>query len=192
MRGGFGLYYQYYYRHGSESRVGLNAPYLVDAQLSRTSTEAPALFLQNGFPPDTLTPVDIKNLDQVSQLFIRAIDSNLRVTEIYQGSYGFQYSFTPNLLVEADYVVNAGHHIWNLSNVNQSRLNPPGQPPVIPFPDFRQNRSLPPSQTGPTYIEWLDSADNSIYDGLQVKLEKRFSKGLNFLAAYTWSKSLAT
>lgn len=36
----------------------------------------------------------------------------------------------------------------------------------------------------------LESSANSIYHGLQVGLTKRFSKGLQFNAFYTWSKSM--
>ena len=35
-----------------------------------------------------------------------------------------------------------------------------------------------------------DTIANSSYNSLQVSFERRFSKGLQFLAAYTWSKSL--
>jgi hypothetical protein len=34
-----------------------------------------------------------------------------------------------------------------------------------------------------------DTIANSSYNSLQISLERRFSKGLQFLAAYTWSKS---
>ena len=34
-----------------------------------------------------------------------------------------------------------------------------------------------------------DTIANSAYNSLQVSLERRFSKGLQFLAAYTWSRS---
>jgi hypothetical protein len=33
---------------------------------------------------------------------------------------------------------------------------------------------------------------DSFYNGLEVKLEKRFSNGLTFRTAYTWSKDLGT
>src|SRR6201999_3426024 len=35
-----------------------------------------------------------------------------------------------------------------------------------------------------------DVVANSNYNSLQASLEKRFSQGLQFLAAYTWSKSI--
>ncbi|MGH9453961.1 MAG: hypothetical protein ACRD2O_08330, partial [Terriglobia bacterium] len=36
----------------------------------------------------------------------------------------------------------------------------------------------------------IDTLANSAYNSLQLSLEKRFSRGLQFLASYTWSKSL--
>lgn len=47
-----------------------------------------------------------------------------------------------------------------------------------PFPQF----------TGVTYFQ--PPAGNSTYHSLQAKFEKRFSKGLLFLASYTWAKTL--
>jgi hypothetical protein len=41
-----------------------------------------------------------------------------------------------------------------------------------------------------TRIRFLDSGANSWYQGLQVNLNKRLTKGLQFNIAYTWSKSL--
>ena len=37
-----------------------------------------------------------------------------------------------------------------------------------------------------------ESAGESWYDGLEASLTKRFSRGLQFLASYTWAKSLDT
>ncbi len=43
-----------------------------------------------------------------------------------------------------------------------------------------------------TQIFTQDGIVNSSYNSLQMSVEKRFSKGLQFLAAYTWSKSFDT
>jgi hypothetical protein len=119
---------------------------------------------------------------QVSQLFIRAIDTNLKPSTIYEGSYGFQYSVTNSWVIEADYVFNQARHLWDLSNENQPNLVTPGKPAVIPFPLFVQG-------TSPTHIEWLSSVSNSNYNALQIAADKRFSRGLTFHGVYTWSKA---
>jgi hypothetical protein len=46
----------------------------------------------------------------------------------------------------------------------------------LPFPDFGQNAS------------YATTDGNSYYHGLQLKVEKQFATGLNFLGTYTWSK----
>ena len=119
----------------------------------------------------------------MSQLFIRAIDSHLVPSTIYEGSYGFQYSVTNNFVLEANYVFNQARHLWDLANENQPNLITPGTPPVIPFPNFVQG-------TSPTHIEWLSSASNSNYNALQISGDKKMSYGVTFHAAYTWSKAL--
>jgi hypothetical protein len=68
-------------------------------------------------------------------------------------------------------------------NINQAHLpNPANITPITsrrPFPDFGDILSS-------------NFQENSIYDALQARLEKRFSGSLNFLAAYTWGHSIDT
>ena len=49
--------------------------------------------------------------------------------------------------------------------------------------------SSSPSRTWST-INYFDPNNRSIYNGLQVKLNQRFSRGLQYLASYTFGKSL--
>jgi hypothetical protein len=185
MRGGFGVYYQNTYRYGSESQLALNPPFLVDAQANSQPSQAPTILLQNGFPSNFLAPVDVNNTSAVAQLFIRAIDSHLKPSTIYQGSYGFQYSVNSNFVVEANYVLNRARHLWDLVNENQPNLITPGSPPVLAFPNFVQTSG------SPTYVEWLTGQSNSTYNALQLGADKRLSRGLGLHMAYTWSKALS-
>jgi len=183
-RAGAGVYFQNYYRYGSESQMALNPPFLTDHAINNAPTGAPPLFLQNGFPANFLAPVDITDIAAVSQLQLRTVDPNLVPSTIYEGSFGFQYSLANNWLVETYYVWNQARHLWDLSNLNQGDLVTPGQPPVFPYPLYMQG-------TLPTFIENLESASNSNYNALQVTLDKKISNGLLIHAAYTHSKAMS-
>ena len=104
--------------------------------------------------------------------------------------YSHQYNFTiqkelfGNLLFEVAYIANLSHKLGGQSlNVNQIPLvngrGPAAQAQTArPFPHFNNVTLLSPP--------W----GNSTYHALNVKMEKRYSNGLNFLANYTWSKFL--
>jgi hypothetical protein len=59
-----------------------------------------------------------------------------------------------------------------------------------PFCEPTTGAGCPPDGT-PVFASIFaqDTIANSAYNSLQVSLERRFAKGLQFLAAYTWSKS---
>jgi hypothetical protein len=59
-----------------------------------------------------------------------------------------------------------------------SGLTIPAYRLALPYPEFTGVSGNDPP--------WA----NSIYNALQVRVEKRFSHGLQFLATYTWSKSI--
>lgn len=184
LRAGAGVYFASYYRYGSESQLALNPPFLTDHAINNAPGETPPLRVQDGFPPAFLNPVSINDIAAVSQLQLRTVNQNIVPSTIYQGSFGVQYSLATNWLLEVNYAGNRGHHLWDLTNLNQGDLVHPGSPPVFYFPLFMQGAL-------PTFVEFLDSNANSTYNALQVTLDKRMSSGLGLHLTYTWSKALS-
>ncbi|HYL38899.1 MAG TPA: TonB-dependent receptor [Bryobacteraceae bacterium] len=179
FRGGGGMFYQAFDRQGSESLLELNPPYLIDTRQFLPANVAPAFLLKDGFPANTLTPFALDNFTRIKQLgMIRAVNPFLRPAYVENYSAGFQYQLHQDLVLDAAWVGNYGHHEWALGNLNQGILLNPGQAPFFRYPDFGQ-------------IEYKDSIGNLNYNALQMKLEKRFSRGLSFLVSYTFSKALA-
>lgn len=100
------------------------------------------------------------------------ISPHYRDGYLQQWNVDVQHEVAPGTVLDIAYVGAKGTHLIDTRNFNQPR--PGGAPP---FPQF-----------GPAQI--YESEANSSYHSLQVRGERRFEKGLTFLAAYTWSKSL--
>jgi hypothetical protein len=91
-------------------------------------------------------------------------------------SFGFQYQFTPTLIVDATYVANLGRHLESVTNPNTPRPGPGDIQARRPFPQFRAIRLRG------------DNFGTSQYHSMQLKIEKRLSHGLTYLTSYTLSK----
>jgi hypothetical protein len=81
--------------------------------------------------------------------------------------------------VQAGYVTSLARHLEVFpGNNNVTSIQPTSVDvtTLVPFPDFGRGSSQ------------ADTEGNSYYHSLQTKVEKQFAGGLNFLAAYTWSK----
>jgi len=50
--------------------------------------------------------------------------------------------------------------------------------------------SSPPSNPALTFANFVDNTSTSNYNALQVKVQRRLSRGLQFLASYSWSHSI--
>jgi hypothetical protein len=91
------------------------------------------------------------------------------------------------LSAQISYVVTSGSHLQTgVSTNNVSQLYPAGHSTSdqypnneVPFPDFSHGAS------------YHQTVGRSIYNGLQTRLEQQFANGLQFLAAYTWSKTIS-
>ena len=99
--------------------------------------------------------------------------------------YAMEYNFTieraitPSLTLDLGYVGSLGRHLFVEETINTAPTAGTGAlTPRLPLQNFGP---------GTTYAN--DMA-NSTYNSLQVKLDKRFSNGLTFLASYTYSKCL--
>jgi hypothetical protein len=81
-----------------------------------------------------------------------------------------------------DYVGSVGRHQF---------IQPAANTALYPGPGSLASRGQPFPQYGGAF-SYDENVGNSSYNALQAKLQKSLSFGLDFLASYTWSKSLDT
>jgi hypothetical protein len=180
LRGGFGIFYQVMDRIGSESILQLNPPHVIDVSVTTAANAPPLLQLRDGFLPPPTT-VD------VTRLQLRTRDFNERSPYSQQVSLGPQFQLARDLAVDVSFVGNYSRKIRKLRNLNQGRIVTPGVGPVvIPYPSF----CTTPGQLPCAFIQWLGTDGTGNYNSLQMTVNKRFSRGFSFMAAYTLGKAL--
>jgi len=93
-------------------------------------------------------------------------------------SLAIQRALNNSSMIELAYVGTSGNRLLTASDINAAL-------PGATSPTTRQ-------PYGPALgeIRELSNSAHSIYHGLQTKFQRRFSRGLYFLASYTWSKSI--
>jgi hypothetical protein len=184
VRAGYGRFFMLFERAGSEDQLALNLPYLVNNVVTAgtTSQTANNMRLQTGFNlslnPTAVDPTLVR---------LRAVNPEAVDPNIDQWNLGIQRQLPGNMVATLDYVGTKGTHLSTLRNLNQPFFNANGTimnavingklQPVLHYPAL-----------GP--IEFRDNGGNSNYHGGELTLEKRFSQGLSFRAAYTYSKSI--
>ena len=145
----------------------------------------PAFLLRNGFPAPPAT-VDLNAgfgavpVGQAVRYAPQFIEQHRQLGYSQQWNLTIQRELKWSTLLEAGYVANVGHKL-NASNTSVNQVPPAlmaaGNAQIRrPFPQFANVVSVAPM------------FGNSNYHAMNVKLEKRFANGLNFLSNYTWSK----
>ena len=197
-RGGFGLFYNGFENRGFSPNLGENYPFQFNFQFHQPDDNHPLVFpgcttpgpggsatgnatLETGF---ACTPLDPASpLFNPSGLALRGIQFDYVTPYSMSGNFTLQYQLRPTLSVQAGYVTSLGRHLEVFPNSNNVHQLLPATLPAgqsvnnyLPFPDFGQGSS------------YAIISGNSYYHGLQTKVEKQFSGGLNLLATYTWSK----
>ncbi len=129
--------------------------------------------LQQGFPANSLVDPNTPILFSISP--------KITTPFMQQWFMGFQYELPANTVLEISYVGSHGADLFGLFNGNQAV---PTADPTIPTAPRRPDPNIDAG------IDTLRSNLFSNYNGLQVRLEKRFSHGLQFEAAYTYSHAL--
>jgi hypothetical protein len=107
-------------------------------------------------------------------------DPNIRNVYSEQWNLEIQHELLANLAMSAAYV--GSHNLRIAIGGDYNTAVVPGPGPIGP-------RQLWPYAP---VTAWDRAAGQSHYHGLQVKLERRMARGLAFLTAYTWSKSIDT
>jgi hypothetical protein len=186
VRGGFGIFYGGMESFGS-GNLGNSYPFVVSASVSApscTSTSCPSLAASSAggvtLEAGMGTQLSKGLVNFISYPGLNTIDPNFKTT--YSEGYNLtvERSLPGNMVATVGYVGNVSKHLITSGGPNspEALLNPANSTrSVQAFPTF-----------GSDNLE--DYAAFGDYNGLQAKLQKRYSNGLDFLTTYTWSHSL--
>jgi len=105
-------------------------------------------------------------------------DTRLRTPYYQEWNFALQQALPFTMSVELAYAGSKGTHLQVLTDQNQVRVPGPGDiQPRRPYPNY-----------GP--FAAIQNRGNSTYNSLQLKVQKRYSRGLSFLSSFTYSKAL--
>ena len=165
VRGGYGIYYNLVERIGSEDQLVLNPPGLRNISITAPGgSTTPALILRNGFPPNFL---DASNINYRS-LLLRTAQLDGENSMFHQFAMGMERQLSASFVASADAIASVGRNITLLRNLNQ----PANGNGARPYPNFG-------------HIQYRDHDGKSRYRGVDLSLEKRFSRGHSYRVSYT-------
>jgi len=159
-----------------------------DNELSGSNFEV--FHLDQG-PPAPVFPAVPSNglLPLPDGVFARARPTRMRLPTLDAFNVTLQRQITPTLSAEIAYVGNKGTHGFVANNpaFNANQFSAVGFAAGVPQSQRRRFFNAYGWTQG---VDFFCNCASSNYHSLQSKLEKRFSNGFQFLAHYTWSKSL--
>ncbi len=194
LRGGYGIYYSQPTGQAFYQNV-FGAPYS-DFRLNSGQSNASATF-QSPFAQPFPTPESFPMFPSYSPTTATTIYSvapGFRPTMVQQYSLNVQTEFHQGWLLEVGYVGTRGIHLVRQRSLNQALSASVSNPIRGVTTDTVANISLrvPVLGVPPDSLVEMESEGSSWYNGLEASLTKRLGHGLQFLASYTFSKTLDT
>ena len=197
-RAGFGLFYNSFDNQGYGPNIGENYPFVFNFNFAQQNLGIPSVSpisagtpyascptagpggtatLNSGLSCVAFSPLDVN----ASGLSLQGLQFNYQTPTTISSNLTLQYSLTPKLSAQVAYVYTRANHLQTGVGANNvTQLLPAGASTTnaVAFPDFAHGSS------------YNVSTGTSNYNSLQTKLEQQFGNGLQFLASYTWSKTL--
>src|SRR5579862_7351812 len=149
--------------------------------------------LAGGFPANSL-------VDPNTPIFF-SVDKNLRTPYMQQWHLSIERQLPADSVFTLTYAGSKGTKLYTFFNGNQAAPDPnpnDATAPRRPVSATLIGATSPCSLANPenctpvfdTGIDWFRSTGSSNYNSLQASFEKRFAKGLQFQASYTYAHSL--
>jgi len=165
LRGGWGIYYAPF--SGAVTGALAGGPY----SLSGTSTNA----INNGVPLFTFA-APFASPTTPGTLNLNGINPDLRNSYVMEYNLSLEHEVIRDLGVRISYIGSRGVQLPYQRNVNQP---PPSTSAARrPFPLYNN-------------LIYADNGANNVYSGMQVQVNRRFSRGFQFSSAWTWAKQLS-
>jgi hypothetical protein len=173
IRAGYGI--GYIDPWGSASALNsneFNIPFYFRDNITQFPFSPPKYLLSSRLPDLTVPSPTAPTGDQ------RYLVPNDRNQYSQTWSLSVQHAFNNSVVFETAYVGTSGVRLLTTANLNAA-------PPGTTDPVARR-----PFGSALGEVRAFSNSAHSTYHGWQSKLERRFSRGLYFLASYTWSKSI--
>ena len=204
VRGGVGLFFNAFENAGYGPNIGENYPFIYNFNFQGTTDSQPFGSGSNPYKNSTCGTAGVGGSAPIgaglscvqftpaavnaSGLGLQGLQFNFQTPRTFSSNLSVQYAITRTMSAQVAYVLTDASNLQiGLGNNTPTTLVPAAASltptstqatSYIPFPDFGENSS------------YQRTAGNSIYNGLQTKLEQTLSNGMNFLATYTYSKTL--
>ncbi len=158
------------------------------------------VLIHRELPPNTITRTAVnttiadllRSPFRISPPNVTSIQRDFQPPTVYNWSFGIQQNVGYGAVLDVAYVGNVGRHLMQRRSFNAlpygTRFLPSSLDTTTassPLPD-NFLRPLP----GYGDIQYIELAGTSNYHSLQTQINKRFSKGLQFGLAHTWSKAM--
>jgi Carboxypeptidase regulatory-like domain/TonB dependent receptor len=172
----------------------------VDCSISAANNGGlPLNVLSQGFPNNTITGLSPLADPNAPELY--SLNPHLVTPYTQQWHLGLEYQLPADTVLEVSYAGSRGLKLFAFYNGNQAVPDPNSSDALAPR---RPANDEAPGAAGPctlanpencnpaldTTIATLRSNTQSNYNSLQVRLEKRYSHGLQYEAAYTFAHAL--
>jgi hypothetical protein len=186
LRSAYGLGYVLFNRLGGENLLPFNGPHVVPVSITQqpsqgicSATQAPTTCFrptQMGYPEGLNVPANFNPLNGR----VNYIPPDLKTGEIQSWHVTLQRELGANFVVDVGYVGNKSNHLMVLADLNQARPNAAGENLTL--------QARRPIQ-GYQFIQSAFDGGKGDYRALQMKVERRYSRGFYFLNSFTWSRT---
>ena len=190
VRGGYGMYYGAFENRGGAPNLGYNYPFQFSFAFATADGDSlsPVKFfngtvstLETGLSAVPLDPRLVQVSRRGAVLNLRAIQFNYKTPYVQSMNFALQQDLGGNQSLEAAYVGSLSRNLETFIGHNQPNRMAPAGTNTWDFVDLQY------FSRGSSYAS---TVGNAHYHSLQTKYTKRYSRGLDFLLAYTWAKAL--
>jgi len=186
IRSAYGKSYIHFNRLGGENLLSFNGPHVVPIAITQqpsqgacSGNQAPTTcfrLTQQGYPEGLNVPANFNPLNGR----VNYIPSDTNTGNVQNWHVTVQREILSNLLVDVAYIGNRSRNLVILGDFNQARPNNAGEDTPL------QTRR--PIQ-GYQFIQSAFDGGRASYHALQIKVERRYSRGLYLLNSLTYSSA---
>jgi hypothetical protein len=186
LRSGYGKSYIHFNRLGGENLLSFNGPHVVGLNITQQPSQGlcgpntpPATCFratQQGYPEGLNVPANFSTLNAR----VNYIPKDNPSGSVQSWHVSLQREVMRNLLVDVGYVGNKSRDIMILADYNQARPNEASENTALqarrPIQGFQE-------------IQIAFAGGKGDYHALQLKVERRYSRGFYLLNSFTWSRA---